>query len=251
MHVAITGASSGIGEALAREYAKAGAKVSLVARRRGLLEELARNLNTETSIHEVDLSKLETVTSWLEPAQERLGPIDILINNAGVQIVAKVDQSNADQGELLMKLNLLAPMRITRELLPAMLKRGSGTIVNMSSMAAFSLNPGMWYYNASKAGLAAASESLQMELKGTGVHVLTVYPGPVKTPMGEASFEIHGMKPGQVPTGDTETLARLVRCGVDRRKKHLVYPAIYGAGLWFPGVAKYVAARVRPEFLRR
>ena len=178
MHVAITGASSGIGEALAREFSNAGASISLIARRKDLLDQIAASLTTPHFVKSVDLIDYENAASWIPEAENQLGPIDILINNAGMQVVAPAEETPATQGEDVLKLNLLTPLRLTRTVLPPMIARGSGTIVDIASLAAIAPTPGMHHYNAAKGGIAAASEALRGELRGTGVHIVTVYPGP-------------------------------------------------------------------------
>jgi short-subunit dehydrogenase len=188
MHIVITGASSGIGAALARELATLpNAKLTLVARRRALLEELARSLPCEVNIVERDLSTGDArTTDWLPE------DVDVLVNNAGVQIIGRTAAIDVEKGEASVELNLLAPLRLTRAVLPRMLAKKSGTIVDIASMAALAPTPGMTYYNASKAGLAAASEALRGELRGSGVNVVTVYPGIVATDMADAGLAAYG-----------------------------------------------------------
>jgi short-subunit dehydrogenase len=247
MHVAITGASSGIGEALAREFSSVGASVTLIARRKDLLERIAGSLKGPSYLEAVDLLNSERVCSWLPNAEKMLGPVDVLINNAGMQIVSPLEETDPSQGEALLTLNLMVPLRLTRAVLPGMLARRQGTIVDISSMAAVGLTPGMYYYNAAKAGLAAASEGLRTELRGTGVHVVTVYPGPVHSAMAIASFEKYGMDPGKIPTGTPEALARLIHLAVRKRKPRVIYPSFYLLGQKFPGVARFCTGRFTPR----
>src|SRR4051812_46636553 len=181
MHVAVTGASAGIGEAIAREFSASGAKLSLIARRREKLDAIAASSTGKTFVIAADLGDVERACDWIAPAEAALGPIDVLVNNAGVQVVGPTDQTDIARCEDMLRLDLHTPMRLTRTLLPAMLARRSGTIVDIASLAALAPLSGMFYYNAAKAGLAYASEALRAELRGTGVHVVTVYPGPVDT----------------------------------------------------------------------
>ncbi len=216
MHVVVTGASSGIGEAVARAYLKVGARVTLVARRRAPLEEIAKQGTAQ--IMTIDLSQVQT--DWLQEAVAGFGPIDVLVNNAGASLVQATAEALWEPAETLMRLNTLTPLKLMHTVLPSMLTRKSGCIVNIASVAALAPGPGFFFYNASKAALAAASESLRMELSGTGVHVLTVYPGPVHTPMAEANFAAVG--DSYAPTGNTTTLARLVlRAVAKKRARHL------------------------------
>lgn len=250
MHVAITGASSGIGEALAREYARRGASLTLVARRADRLREVKAGIGGGVHCAQADLSDLERCCEWLGPAQEALGPIDVLVNNAGVEMVSPTSQADWSKAEALLRLNLLAPLKLNHAVLPAMLARGRGAIVDVVSAAALTTPPRFYFYGASKAGLAAASESLRGELRRTGVHVLTVYPGPIRTAMGErAQAEVDGglkdapvrrYLAGRVPWGTPEALARLIVGGVERKAPRIIYPRFYALQRWLPAFSRWV-----------
>ena len=249
MHVVITGASSGIGEALAREYLRRGATLTLVARRRAKLEELTQGHAARCHVVEADLVDHEHACDWVNGSVARLGPIDVLVNNAGVQIVSRTVDTSVEEAERMLRLNVLSPFRLTKSVLPDMIARGRGTIVDISSMAAIAPTPGMFFYNASKAALAAASESLRGELRGTGVHVLTVYPGPVRTPMetaGRAAYEETAMARLFTPVGDAAVLARKIANGVASRRARIVYPASYGLARHFPNLTRFVLDRFTP-----
>lgn len=253
MHVVITGASVGIGEALAREFAKQGASLTLVARRKNKLEELAREIGEKkVFLYEADLSDPARATEFLEPAEKALGPVDVLINNAGMQNIEPTESASVDAGEKLLQLNVATPMRLVRAVLPGMLARKRGTIVDIASMAAITPMPGMYYYNASKGALANASEGLRGELRGTGVHVLTVYPGPVDTDMGRRGYEKYepSLSARLSPAGTAEGLARLVVRGVAKKKARIVYPRVYAVALWFPKIARWATARFSPPIKR-
>ncbi len=252
MHVVITGASSGIGEALAREYAGRGAKLTLVARRKERLEAVAKAAK-ESLVIAADLSDVDRATEWLPRAEEALGPVDVLVNNAGVQIIGPTDTEDVARGEELLRLNVFTPMRLTRAVLPGMLARRSGTIIDVASVAALGPMPGMYYYNAAKGGLANASEGLRGELRGTGVHVLTVYPGPVDTDMAQAGYTKYEatFTTRFAPLGRADVLARMVRKAAERRKARVIYPRIYSLALTFPRIARWFVPRVSPPLLPR
>lgn len=248
MHVVVTGASSGIGEAIAREYFARGAKVTLVARRRELMDKLAAESKEATHVVTADLADPACAWSWIEEAEKALGPIDVLVNNAGIQIVKSVMDTDWDAGEKLLRLDLHVPLKLTQLVLKRMMPRKSGTIVDVASMAGLAPTPGMFFYNAAKAGLAGASEGLRAEVKPYGIHVVTVYPGPVTSAMeaaGRAAYEENaGSK--YAPTGDPAVLARLVARAVDKKRPRVVYPGIYGLARHFPNVTRWALDTLTP-----
>jgi short-subunit dehydrogenase len=249
VHVVITGASSGIGEALAREYLTRGASLTLVARRRGKLEEIAAGQRDRCRVVESDLVEHERACDWVDAAEEALGPIDVLVNNAGVQIVARTVETSVEDGERMLRLNVLSPFRLTKRLLPGMIARARGTIVDIASMASIAPTPGMFYYNASKAALAAASESLRGELRGSGVHVMTVYPGPVRTALeaaGRAAFVETAMMRILTPVGDARVLARKIADGVASGRARIIYPGSYAPLRHLPNLTRFFLDRFTP-----
>jgi short-subunit dehydrogenase len=253
MHAAITGASSGIGEAIARELARAGARVTLVARRREALEALAGEIGGNAFARPHDLSDSDKATDWIADAEERHGPIDVLVNNAGIENSGPAAHADVAGAMRLFHTNLLSPLRITRHLLPAMIERRSGVIVDVASVAALAPTPLQAWYGASKAGLAAFSEALRGELRGTGVHVVTVYPGPVDTAMAASGYAAFGGKKGIVgllPEGTPAALARLVRRAIEKRQARVIYPRFYITARYFPWVSRLLAdAMVKSPYL--
>lgn len=253
MHVVITGASSGIGAALAREFAKLpGARLSLVARRESALRALARDLAVPATVILADLSDPRTAERVVADATAAHGDIDVLINNAGVQVVAPTHEVDVDLGDRSLLVNLMAPLRLTRRVLPSMLSRRAGHIVDITSMAALAPTPGMTYYNAAKAGLAAASEALRGELRGSGVHVLTVYPGIIDdTDMARAGLAAYEATPllRLQPTATSTELARAVARAIERRVPRLVFPRVYGLTRWFPAIVRWFMDRFAPKVL--
>jgi short-subunit dehydrogenase len=249
MHVYITGASSGIGESITREYLRRGASVTMVARRKNLLEKIAADAGGKTHIVEQDLTDVEHVTDPIAAAEEALGPIDVLINNAGFQIVqAAIDTPWAD-AENLIRLNVLAPLKLTQHMLPKMMARRSGTIVDVASMAGIAPTPGMFFYNASKGALGCASEGLRAEVKPFGIHVVTVYPGPVESPMearGRAAYE-ETFALRMTPTGKSEVLARMIANAVEHKRPRIIYPRIYGLSRHFPNLTRWLVDLSTPQ----
>jgi short-subunit dehydrogenase len=250
MHVLVTGASSGIGEGVARVFAKAGYDVTLVARRAAELERIAKELPSDVKHHVIvaDVSELEKLEDIVRRAEDALGPIDVLVNNAGVQIVAPTIQVAPEDGERLLTVNVLAPFRLTHAALARMAPRKRGTIVDISSMAALAPTPGMFHYSASKAALAAASECLRAEVREHGIHVVTVYPGPVETPMAKKAVDSYAKDPtGGLPVGDVDTLGRLILRAVERKRDRIIYPKAYSLARMFPGITRAVMDQFSPK----
>ena len=249
LHVVVTGASSGIGEAIAREYLNRGARVTLVARRRDPLDKLAHGSEDRAHVVQADLADPAVAFSWIDGAEKANGPIDVLVNNAGVQIVKSVLDTPWEDGEKLLQLDLHVPLRLTQLVLKGMVKRKRGTIVDIASMAAIGPTPGMFFYNAAKAGLAAASEGLRAEMKPHGVHVVTVYPGPVTSEMetaGRAAYEDTAAVK-YTPTGSPAILARLVARAVEKKRPRIIYPRTYAFSRHFPNVTRWAIDALTPK----
>jgi short-subunit dehydrogenase len=248
MHVVVTGASSGIGEALVREYRRRGASVTLVARRE-LLEKITEGAQPGTvHIVQADLTDTEHACDWVDGAELALGPIDVLVNNAGAQIVESATATSWARAEAMLRLNVYAPLRLTQALLPRMIERRRGTIVDIASMAAIAPTPGMFFYNASKGALAAASEGLRGEVKRHGVHIVTVYPGPVESPLeaaGRAAYE-PSLALKYTPTGKPSVLARRIANAVAAKRPRVIYPRFYALARHFPNLTRWLMDALTP-----
>lgn len=245
MHVVITGASSGIGACLAREYHAAGAKVTIVARRAALLEKLQAELGSRCEVVVADLSAADP-TSWLA----KLGDIDVFINNAGFNITGPFDFADDAEVAKIFRVDLLAPIALARAVVPRMAKRGGGALVNISSVAGLVPPAGMAVYSSAKAGLAGFSEALYAELRPSGVHVLTVYPGPIDNNNGakQANLDLYGQDSmaGSVPMGSAVALAAAIRHAVERKEARLIFPRFYLLARSFPSIARWLVTRFTP-----
>lgn len=250
-HVLLTGASSGIGAALAHALARAGARLTLVARREDRLRAVAEACPGDAHrVQPADLADLDGIAPLVERAVDELGPIDALINNAGVQIVAPTARTSNADGEWLLRVDTLAPFRLIQATLQPMIDRGRGSIVNIASVAALAPTAGMFYYSAAKAALAGASEALGSELRGSGVHVMTVYPGPVATDMAATAVKRYAKDPtGGLPMGSTEVLARRIVKGMRRGQRRLIYPRAYAITRALPGTTRFVMDRLTPPLV--
>ena len=183
--VLITGASSGIGAEMARAAAARGAELILVARGREKLEALAAELReggTEVTVPPADLAALEEVEALGAELVSSGRVPDMLVNNAGAGRWRAVDENEPGESERQMALPYLAAFELTRELAPAMIERGSGRIVNMTSAAAYFSFPGANGYGTARWAMRAFSEHLREDLRGTGVGVTMIVPAEVDSP---------------------------------------------------------------------
>ncbi len=184
----VTGASSGIGAAYARRLASDGWDLVLVARRRDALEALAKELGERHAVEVEVLPADLTRDDERRAVEARLGaepPVDLLVNNAGFGTVGDFSASAVDAEEGQIQLNVLALLRLTHAALPGMLQRRNGGVLNVSSLAGSGPYPMMATYAATKAFVNSFSEALAEELRGSGVRVLVVQPGFVRTEFQE------------------------------------------------------------------
>ncbi|HWP81027.1 MAG TPA: SDR family oxidoreductase [Bacteroidota bacterium] len=184
--VLITGASSGIGLACARKFAEAGARPILIARRRERLEKLAAELkskhNTQSLIIPLDVRDRKAVQEKLERLPDGWGEVDVLLNNAGLSRgLDKLHEGKFDDWDEMIDTNIKGLLYVSRMILPGMVKRNRGTIINLGSIAGHEVYPGGNVYCATKFAVDALTRSLRLELVDTQVRVCTVDPGLVET----------------------------------------------------------------------
>ncbi|RMH52848.1 MAG: SDR family oxidoreductase [Zetaproteobacteria bacterium] len=212
----LTGAAGGIGRRLAEALAARGGRMVLIDRERAALEEVAG----ATGGHAVagDLSTVEGCTAAAEAALDHLGEVDLLINLAGLNSFRNFDAEEPAALERLIHVNLLAPMLLTRAVLPGMIARGSGRIVNVGSI--FGSIGFAWFtaYSASKFGLRGFSEALRRELADTGVRVSYVAPRAVRTPMNDDAVMRMGAATGMNMDDPDVVAARIIEAIDDDHK---------------------------------
>jgi serine 3-dehydrogenase len=194
--VLVTGASSGIGAACAEVFAAAGSRMLLVARRLERLDVLASRLSREQSA-EVRVSRLDVrdrgaVDAWVEGLESSWSAIDILINNAGLaRGLAPLQDGDIGDWEEMIDTNVKGLLWVTRAVLPGMVARGSGHVINIGSIAGHETYPGGNVYCASKHAVTALGRALNIDVLGTGVRVSSVDPGMVETEFSLVRFHGH------------------------------------------------------------
>jgi short-subunit dehydrogenase len=227
----ITGASRGIGEALARQFASKGAHVVLVARSASAIEKLAADLGG--TAHAADLADTAQVTGLISRVEDEAGPVDVLVNNAGVAPTSgAIHDWTEDELEQIYRVNLISPADLCRQVIPGMLQRGRGHIVNVSSMAGTSVFPGLTAYSSTKAGLTHFTAGLRADLRKTPIRTTVVELGPVPTDMLDSVDEY-------TPTADSfkrfyrlqlladvskEVVAADVVTAVESGRRHVRHP---------------------------
>ena len=249
-NVLITGASSGIGHATARALAAEGAVLAVSGRNVPALEELADLVASQGRVRPVvlatDLSRRGAAASLAARVVQALGPVDIVINNAAVEGVGSYAAAGDDEeSRELFETNYWSPFALIRTLLPSMRERGFGALVSISSLGAVTPVSGTGHYASSKAALAIATEALRSELRGSGVHVILVYPGLVDTPMlhefkGRPDLTAR-MRRGLslMPVGRPEGLARAIVRALRRERSTVVYPRAYAVAPLVPAVSRW------------
>ena len=249
----ITGASVGIGRAIARALAERGVTMAIAARRTAALEELAGEMagagHERPVVLATDLTKRGAAADLATRAAAELGQIDILINNAGASAVgSQWDMGDGDAARELFELNYWSPMALIQALVPPMRRRRDGAVVNVTSLSGVTPWVCTGHYSSTKAALSLASETLRLELKGSGVHVLEVIAGPIETALlAWVRRDVPGASAAMAwgPRGKADKLARLVVQGLERRRKTLVYPRSLGLTPFLPVPSRWLMARLQ------
>jgi len=209
----VTGASSGIGRALALTLAERGASVIGLARRQGLLDELATDLTLRSpaSATEVcDVGNAETYRAVLGRIEDERGRIDILINNAGIDLMLGASDGDDETVRQVFDVNFFGTVAGTLAVLPGMVQRGTGIVVNVSSDSARAPEPRQGAYAASKAAVSAFTDSVAHEVAPRGVRVHLLYPGWVPTAMGLSDTDDGGSLPPRMVRRTADGVAALV-----------------------------------------
>jgi short-subunit dehydrogenase len=218
----VTGASSGIGRAIALALADAGGRVALVGRRADRLEALAQQLGSDAIAIPTDVTTAEAPDVIAEAAGRAFGQVDGLVNCAGRGLAGKLLDLDVELLDEAFELNLVAPLRLIQRLVPAMVERGEGVVVNVSSPTARMGMPGIGGYAMTKAALDAQTEALRRELHGTGVRVVGVFPGVAESEFYDSILGGSGAdREARPPARPAEAIAAAVVEGVRRDRREV------------------------------
>lgn len=240
--IVITGASSGIGEAAAIEFAKKGANIVLVARREEKLRNVEKKLsefNINTLIIPCDVSKKFQVEQMTKLVIEKFQRIDVLVNNAGFAIYGSVKDLSVDEIESQMATNYFGMIYCIKNFLPIMLKQNSGHIVNVASVAGSFGLPGIASYCASKFAMLGFSEGLKHELKRTNVGITVVSPIMVKTNFFDhPSFE--NMPKYSSTSLNSKTVAKAILRASNSSRLEIIVPSVIRGAIWLKHTLPYL-----------
>lgn len=240
--VLITGASSGIGQETAREFAKKNAKLILVARRKKKLDELEKELkkfNIKIMTYPCDISDKSQVKKMSKEVLQKFESVDILVNNAGFAIYGSVSDLTIEEIESQMATNYFGMVYCIKSFLPSMIKKRSGHIVNVASVAASFGLPGIAPYCASKFAMLGFSEGLKYELKGTGIGITVVSPIMVRTDFFDhPSFE---KMPKYSPTSlSAKTVAKAILRAANSPRLEIIVPSVVRGAVWIKNTFPYM-----------
>lgn len=250
--VAITGASAGIGLAAARAFSREGSLVAVAARRKDRLESLVKEIEAEgrkALAVEADVSVEADVHRFVDETVRAFGRLDVMINNAGFGIRGKVEETPAADFERLMKTNFLGTVYGCQAALRYMRPRNQGVILNVSSIVGHRSLPGGSAYGASKAAQISLTESLRVELRGTGIYAISVHPIATSTEFSAVALKESGGRKGS-PVGPVQTAEQvadaMVRAVRHPRAEIHPYPmarALVALNAMFPSMVDRWAGR--------
>ncbi|MFK7917579.1 MAG: SDR family NAD(P)-dependent oxidoreductase [Ilumatobacter sp.] len=236
-HVVITGGSAGIGATMAHAFSEQGARVLVAARSEDKLRAVADRIVGDYIV--ADFTDADDVDGFVDRCLDRLGHIDVFVNNAGVETATSFATTDRNELRTIARLNFEATLLLTRDVLPHMLRRGSGHIVQLSSVAGAIPFPGLAAYAGTKAGITNFTETLRIEIKGTGVGLTVVSPGPTQTEMwdrlenDDQPFAAVGLnrfkRLGFLPKLTPEHIADATIDAVLQDKRFVRLPKRYGA----------------------
>lgn len=183
----ITGAGSGIGEAIAKALSQHGVNIALAGRNEEKLQIVAQQLETETKVIPTDVTQKDSVDQMLQVVKGHYGKVDIVVNSAGQSLSSKITDYDVEQWDTMIDVNLKGTLYVLQAALPHLLNQSSGHIINIASISGFEVTKTNAVYSATKTAIHTITQALEKELARTGVKVTSVSPGMVETPMTEGN----------------------------------------------------------------
>ena len=242
----VTGASSGLGRALALRLAGSGMRVALVARRRDALDALAAEIargGGDACAFPCDVESASDVAAATDAVLARYGAVDLLINNAGYGHHRPFLSWDLEDMERVMRVNYVGALRFTKALLPGMVERRRGSLVFVASVAGKIATPDESAYSASKFAMIGLAQSLSLEVEDAGVHVLVVCPGVIRTPFFDAEALSRMPPVSRRSMVEVEGLVDAILDALIKHKREVTYPRSIAAA--------YVVQAIAPGFMRR
>ena len=181
----ITGAGSGIGEAIAKALSNNGVSVALAGRNEDKLQAVAQQLNVDTKVIPTDVTKKDSVDQMLQVVKGHFGKVDIVVNSAGQSLSSKITDYDVEQWDTMIDVNVKGTLYVLQAALPYLLNQSSGHIINIASISGFEVTKSNAVYSATKAAIHTITQALEKELARTGVKVTSISPGMVESPMTE------------------------------------------------------------------
>jgi len=248
--VIITGGSEGVGAATARMFADAGANLMLVARGKKKLDAIAEELRgkTRVEIFAMDVSDPDACVDLFKKAEFEFGRVDVLVNNAGYHQRGPADSVDAIDLGRMIDVNLKAPIMLSRIAIPYLREAGGGAIINVGSLAGRLPVPNSATYSASKSGLRAFTYAMYEELRGSGIKIAVVSPGPIDTGFIMSDIDNVSDLTFSQPISTADEVAQVILdlCGNSQREKSM--PAISGVLTTISYLMPWLAHIMRPIF---
>lgn len=246
--VIVTGASTGIGRETALAFVEAGARVVAAARNESALRDLAAQHPDRLLAVPADVTRDADVQRLVETALVHWGRVDILINNAGLGMRATIERTELPDAQRLMDVNFFGALRCIQAVLPVMRRQGRGQIVNVGSILSVLSTPRNAIYAASKFALRALTDSLRIELRGTGIDVILIMPGFTDTPFFENQYRYGGpVRVGPFHGVPPHTVARAILRACRRRRREVALTFLGKLGVflkrWCPRLLDWGMAR--------
>ena len=251
----ITGASKGIGKAIAREFANLGMNLAIGARNKELLvdagNEISKEYGVEVLCLRLDVGIKEECERFVREVLEHFGKVDVLVNNAGVGLYGLIKDIDAEEFDVAMKTNVYGPFWMIQAVMPSMITQKSGTVINISSVVGKVSLPFMGVYAATKFAVNALSKALRGELKSFGIHTILVMPGVIATDFEKNAIGRYQQITTESIKANPEKLAKKVLKAYKRGKDTVIYPLWYAPIISIINTLPKTSEKLTYKFLKR